>query len=285
MITQPIIGISSEDHKLASLFFEKIIPLYTPPGTHIPEELIFPITLSDEEKFGKFQKTEGGFSKWWQDFKRTIRTSDGKIDYPTVTKWVNVGGNIIALDLHNYLNKKGIPSVPIFYTQQDYDSYLPNGTKESVEISLMRAPLIDTSNVEWKSILDIRKDKDFKRKLRNFRLFINENYQGKSPIYVRDSLEKKMEEYEDACRKHGLQLVLSSVSQTLDSKSMLGYLGLITVGIITGQPNIVSTTIIGGTIIEIGKITIQVTQKHFEYISSRQNTELAYLIKLKNMFD
>jgi len=282
MNEQTIIGISSEDHKLASLFFEKIVPLNY--EMDIPDAIKFPLSVSDPN-LTKFRgERRSLIPTLLIPVTLDILKSRGHPDEERTKILLHKSEDIIASDIHNYLNTQGIPSIPIFHIQQSYDAYLPNGTKETVEISLMKIPVIDTSNVEWKHILDIRKDKDFRRKLRNFRLFLNENYQGKSPYYVRDSLEKKMEEYEDTCKKHGLQLMLSSISQTLDSKSILGYLGLVSVGILTGQQNIINTTIIGGTVIEIGKATIQVAQKHLEYLSSRENTELAYLIKLKKMF-
>jgi hypothetical protein len=281
--TQPVVGISTEDHKLASLLFEKIIPLNS--ASDIPNILRYPFNSKDPN-YRKIRDTDGKKTvskillKIIQDFRES-----GTVPEDTVQNFLDENENIAAKNIHDFLKKKDVFSIPIFHTQMAYDTYLPNGTKETLEINLMKAPVIDTSKVEWEQILDIRKDKDFSNKLRNFRLFLNENYEGKSPNFVRDSLEKKMEEYEDACKMHGLQLVLSSISQTLDSKSILGYLGLITVGILAGQQNIVNAALLGGIIVEIGKVTVQVTQKHLEYLSSRENKELAYLIKLKKTFE
>jgi hypothetical protein len=262
--TQPVVGISTEDHKLASLLFEKIIPLNS--ASDIPNILRYPFNSKDPN-YRKIRDTDGKKTvskillKIIQDFRES-----GTVPEDTVQNFLDENENIAAKNIHDFLKKKDVFSIPIFHTQMAYDTYLPNGTKETLEINLMKAPVIDTSKVEWEQILDIRKDKDFSNKLRNFRLFLNENYEGKSPNFVRDSLEKKMEEYED-------------------SKSILGYLGLITVGILAGQQNIVNTALLGGIIVEIGKVTVQVTQKHLEYLSSRENKELAYLIKLKKTFE
>jgi hypothetical protein len=189
--------------------------------------------------------------------------------------------DIFTQRTHEVLSKNNVRSVPIFNSVDAYNQYLPEGNSKAIEITLYNANIIDTSHLEWDHVLDIRSDKKFTQQLRNFRLFLIDNYQGKDKGYILDSLYKKIEEYEASCKRHGIQLVLSSISQTLDSKSFLGAIGIATAGILTGNPVIASLGVISGAAIEVGRVIVSVLEKKLEYDKNKSDVELSYLIQLE----
>ncbi|MBI1811293.1 MAG: hypothetical protein HY035_09275 [Nitrospirae bacterium] len=95
-----------------------------------------------------------------------------------------------------------------------------NEDSEDITVSLNNLALIDTSKASWDQILEIRKDENARKKLRNLRLFFYENYQNKSKEFIEDDL-KKIDDYKIACKDYGLQTCLSAISATMNSKNLV----------------------------------------------------------------
>jgi len=156
---------------------------------------------------------------------------------------------------------------------------------DAIELQLLNTQIIDATKLEWRQIYDIRKDSIMQIKLRNFRLFLYDKMKDKSQAYVFDSISKKIDEYESACRKHGLELVEATVSSLLDSKSALAAVAIATAGLLLGEPAIVEGSVLAGTVIEIGKTTIKLAPKISAFQAMKREHEIAYLMELKKKID
>ncbi len=152
------------------------------------------------------------------------------------------------------------------------------GTQTDPAIVLSNLNLIDTSHAEWNQIMEIRKDGDSKKKLKRLRLFVHENFEGKSIAYIEDDLCRRLDQYEQASSKFGFQKITSSLSMILDAKSLHAAAGAGLAGALFGGP------IVGGVAaasVEIGKIAINIAEKHHEMKAWQDGHDLAYIFNVQ----
>ncbi len=91
---------------------------------------------------------------------------------------------------------------------------------EYVGLTLLDTPLIDTKNADWDQIVEMRADSDAHKKLINLRFFFHDNYQGKPITYIEDDINKRLDAYKHTSKKHGFDLITSSLSTLLDAKQI-----------------------------------------------------------------
>lgn len=270
------IALSTQDHKLASLFFDRIIPLHS--RDTVPELVRFDLDEkpSNTDTDVDIDPILEIAMQLVREDKNAPQKGKAFLEYTA-----NTTRNIGAVFYQQKLQSMGISSVPIYHSRAAYGASLISGTSGAVEITLSNVPIIDTELLDWKQILDVRKDEKFKRSLRKFRLFINDNYQGKDKNYIQDSLLEKIDAYEEECKKHGLTLVTSSLTQLLDSKSLLGTFGIAATALLAGSPAFAQASLIVGSAVEIGKIVLHVTEKQLEF--KAPHSEISYLFELKKL--
>jgi hypothetical protein len=185
------------------------------------------------------------------------------------------------LGIRRRLSKDGVQSFPIFIDSEYYDAFTSMQTDAAIEIAMKGVPLVNLENIEWAQIEEVRQDKDFRKKSRNFRLLLADDYSGKDKWYVQDSLAKKLDDYEIACKKHGIDLTISTVRTLLDSKSLLATLGLTATAILLGQPIVAGGTLVAGTSIEVGKIILDIVEKKTAMQFLKDESDISYLFDLK----
>jgi len=268
------IGISVDDHKLAALFFDYILP--TNSIIEIPSKVIF-------HGAGLPKQLNQFMMDYTQFFATRVEelTNEGVPTDKIEDRALEDAANYNIALLHPYLASKGFWSVPLFTSPEVYQRFLQPGRSPSVEFRFIGIPLIDTSSLTWDQIIDIRTDTEFTKKLRRFRIFLNENYENKSQEFVIDDLLKKLDEYEQACKNHSLDLIISSLSKLLDSKSLLAALGITTAGILIGDPELTNLGIISGSAIDIGKLSLHIAEKKLNFENTFGASEISYLFDLK----
>lgn len=276
-----------KDMKTASLFFDQVLPLVGPKSNpEIPEGILFSdwqkyiATPSDlqvhlhraEQKLAALSKRRK--AKDWLNF------DDPKFkQYANDIMYFYLNENIIGVK--DRLAKDKLASIPIFTDDSYYFFYNSAYEEKSVEIILSSAPLIDSTSLEWKQIIDIRRDKLFRQKAGNFRLFLFENYEDKDKQYIIESLHRKLEEYETVCKKHGVELVLSTLKTTLDSQNLLVALGLAATAVLLGQPLVASGVLATGVSIEIGKLAIEIVEKRMSMRAFKDQSDISYLFDIR----
>lgn len=281
------VAISWDDHKLCSLFFDHVYPVgdeKIPSGvesTHLPN--------TDEADF--YSAILGLCALEAPFVSKTIaKTGDGK---EIKGNFVNESGSrfAIAYMMYHTLIKNGYTPIPIFGSLEAYEkiwnSLFLNYEHalmpvHSIEFTTYNANLIDTSRLTWEQIIEFKKDEESRRKLRNYKLFMYDQFSGKSKDYIIDHLSKKIEEYEEACKKHGFKLVSSTLSSVLNSKSAIAMAGIVAAGIITGISTVKDIGLISGAVIEIGKISLGISEKMMDMRSFKNNHELAYIFEIKD---
>lgn len=170
------------------------------------------------------------------------------------------------------------------YSFNGYPSLYANQTNSDLafEISIQSKKFIDSSQLSWDHVFEMRQDKDLMRKFRNFRLFIDESLKGKSKEYIEDKLSQKLDDYENICKKEGLSLIETTYSSLLDSKSALGTITATSMSLLSGQKELAAIIGSGGVIATVAGAVLKIKAKYVEYNNLKINHEMAYIIDLKN---
>ena len=136
--------------------------------------------------------------------------------------------------------------------------------------------LVDTSHASWEQIIELREDANSKRHLRRLRLFFLENYTGKPTSYIEDDLMYRIDCYEDACKKHGFETILSSINVLLEANSLQAVAVAGITSALFGGP---IAGISAGTAVEVGKVLIHLAKKRAEIRNLSAGHELGYVIQ------
>lgn len=296
MITKDLIGISTDNHKYAALFFDYIIP--TSDAENVPKDFVYPRwekIVSNFRTFGdmiEFAHTKDiikdSFLKW---INNNYNFVEGKISFKhsslSIEEKSFIDGiydqirDYIALTYSEILIKNNVRSEPIFFNDSFNKGCISKTNYNSISLILTKIPIIDTHKLDWKQITNIRKDKESLNKLRNFKLFFFENYAGKDLNYIEDSLCKKLDDYYTICNKYEIDTKLGSMMNFFDSKLLIKFISLATLGIIFGEKNIAELALISGASIELGKVGLQLIKRRIENKLFKRNFDLAYLVKIK----
>lgn len=126
----------------------------------------------------------------------------------------------------NQLKEVGINIVPIFLepTQFDFEynfSEIITNTTPLAIICLDCIPSIIEEKLEWKQVLDIRKDKKSLNQLRKFINWCNIDLFDKSKEQIVSICEESIDSYKNTLRKHGILAVAGGVSIALSISETL----------------------------------------------------------------
>ena len=172
-----------------------------------------------------------------------------------------------------------------FAKQMDVDSYsvlLPSSCRDSdqasdddMSLTLTNIPLIDTRKTSWEQIFELRKDTQALRKLRQLKIFLHDNYQGKDKDYIEDDLAMRLDKYSDACKDHGLETSLSLLSIVLDARRLQTAIAGGVAATLLGSP---LAGLSAAVSIELGQVVLEVAKKKHSFNKLRRDHELGYII-------
>jgi RNAse (barnase) inhibitor barstar len=288
-----VVALATRDLKLASLLYDYVYPVdIIKREDNLPESIIYhPIKVFNSPDDPANEEIRSTFNKnidpLFKILLAEVERPSG-VDLNKIFDRVEFGKiemiNTFVRLAHSGLSRVGIRSVPLFYDYQNYDRYYEFGEKICLQVELFNYPIVDTSCIEWSHILDIRKDKSvFHRKIRDFRIFLLDNYAGKDADFIYDDLQKKIDEYKEACKLYDLKLTQTKTKILIDPKSYPGTILLSSLHILNGSPALSGLTALAGFMIDLGRIKITIDQKKLEYKTEINNPELAYLVELKEL--
>ena len=182
------------------------------------------------------------------------------------------------IDLINRLfdQHPGFESAPILSTKSasKLDSQEP-----SPLFAISNIKIIDTSKVSWRKIFEFRKDDESASKLRRFRLFVAENYKGKSKSFIEDDLHNRIEAYEDTIKKWNFETYNGAAHSILTSKLLAGAGTASMISTLVGAPLPAILSAVGGISVELGKLTLSLSKRKHDLRHQLKQNPIAYLVK------
>lgn len=149
----------------------------------------------------------------------------------------------------------------------------------SVKLSGVKA--IDVSQTRWEHILDFRQDVQSVAALKRLRKFIFDDFEGKSDDYIRDTILAKIDEHDRVVKKHGFDLIASSLETILSRDSALVTLASICTSSFIGADW--STAMLTGAAVELGQLSLSIA-KHLKTKSEFNLSDpITYLFEAANL--
>jgi len=191
-------------------------------------------------------------------------------------------GNTIRNALNNFAAQLGINNYSVLLPSRYSDTSSTPATDDDLTLTLSNIQLINTDKTSWQQILELRKDTDSLKKLRNLKLFMQSNYQGKGKEFIEDDFAKRSDDYNNMCKDHGLETCISAFSVILDAKHLQ-----------TAIAGGVAATLLGGPItglgaaacLELGHISLEVAKRKYAFSKLKRDHELAYIIDAKERIE
>jgi len=111
----------------------------------------------------------------------------------------------------------GFNIVPIYFSPTDYEKQFMNITDNSINtpaisICINNLPEIIEDKLDWEQVLSIRKDKDSITKIRRLKNWLNTEILHKDESEMKSILDKAVDDYSFALKKHGIQTMAGAIS-------------------------------------------------------------------------
>jgi hypothetical protein len=150
-------------------------------------------------------------------------------------------------------------------------------------VSIINGPVISASDLDWKQIAEAKRDSDFNSKVRRFSVFINKNYKGRELPFIIDDLSLQIEDYKNACNKHGIRLVNETFKSLTNSKSLFGTLGVTFFALLFKMPEYALVTGAVGASLEVLNLKIIVRQYEDKFESFVKESPISLIFEIEKM--
>jgi hypothetical protein len=188
-------------------------------------------------------------------------------------------GNLAIVEILRQVNTGRTHGIPIYsesiLLESMLEAYKMKSMSQKVEVTLLNAPIINPDRLSWDQIAELKKDADFVLKVKKFGLFINKNYSGKELSYIIDDLSMQLEAYQNACNKHGVELMNGSLKSLADSKSLFGTMGLVVCSLLINVPEAAILTGAIGGVLEVMKMSVTISEIKDRYHSFTKESPIS----------
>jgi hypothetical protein len=90
-----------------------------------------------------------------------------------------------------------------------------------------------------------------------------------------------MKDYENSSKKHGIDMIQKSYKTILNSKILLAGFSTSIAALILNKPELFQLSAIGAGVLELGRITLEVSHANVERKIMRNANEISYFVEAK----
>lgn len=179
----------------------------------------------------------------------------------------------LQVRINEFVNQFGLQDVPIC----DGSGHFTAHEAEDAILSIANLNLIETKGVPWAKIVEFRKDKETQKKLRRLRLFVNDNYAGKSKAFIEDHLSILLSDHDEAVRKWQFETKAGALNIFLGSKLLVGASMASFASVLMGAPISVLSAAGVSAAVEIGKSLIHFRRQHYVLRDLKRDNPVSYI--------
>ena len=140
--------------------------------------------------------------------------------------------------------------------------------------------LVDTSAIDWATVVEFRRDKASMRALRDLRLLFHQDYRAKEQSFIEDDLANKLDKYQEVAREWKFDLADNSFSAFFSKEGAASSVIGLGAAAMSGSPILGAGALALGA---VGKVVFEISRD----VRSRRRTELdspvRYISKLKKL--
>lgn len=290
-LDQPILPLPGESltvcssyRKTAALFFDKIWwpPLITPHCPH--QEIIF----YGATEFEIWLQAVAGFINR-KARERLLGVTAGEIDYGKLIKLCQgtpFSKVFESKDHHNRLiaealfMEKGLIATPVYNSIESLSEEYKPGNKMVIFAAITNIGIVDENKLEWAQVMEFRKDPAAQKKYRRMIHWLDTEMVGKTTNFISDRIANKLEDYEWALKKHGIETITGCLSRIIDPQFIAASSAAVT-GLFLAGDQFIAT--IGGLGLLAGKAAISITKSALDIIDKRRgkDSEIAFVYDMK----
>lgn len=277
-----------DDAMTAAVYFDRVIPAHIPDTYAVGGEdpiyyrvlqEILPETLLDASaKIGVAKPVTSYVAQFLVTFPQAAgvkELSDGEtLDQRRerqMPEFVNAFANLVQ---SSGVSDIALYGVPLSSSGGDASA------AANPSLILSNLDLVDTKKLTWNQVIELRKDQDAVEKLRNLRRMVYKDYSGKSEAYIREDIEQRLYEYEQATKLWGfpLQKGVLEIAMTGEALTAVGAVVALT---LFGAP--VAAAAAAGGAIAVGKAALAIANRKRDIEIERRKNPMAYLVRLKQL--
>lgn len=180
-------------------------------------------------------------------------------------------------------SKIGINMVPFYPSNNLLEQEFPEGIGRAVVATLHNLPIISEAQVSWAQIRHFRDDPESIAKYRALRTWLHAGLESTSVSHATDLIAKKIDDYQWALQKHGLQTRIGFL------RELLAFDCAFPTAASFGVTSAVAGPIVGALaagLVVTAKLTAFIAERRIEYqdLCRGPNSEIAILSDIEREF-
>lgn len=195
----------------------------------------------------------------------------------------NVIMDLIYRDIAKaFSTKYQIPVVTVYESRNNQKIAYSNGNRQAVVTILENIRIVDERKLSWEQVLEFRKDQENREKYKRFLHWLDKEMIGKSQTFIEDEISIRLEDYEQALKKHGIKTIVGTVEEALDGKYLLGASGVAGSLMLAGHP---ALGVLAAGLLIGGKIGVKLmqTKLDFDDVERGANSEISWVYEAKKL--
>jgi hypothetical protein len=171
--------------------------------------------------------------------------------------------------------------VALFPSWIEYNRNVVGTSSVAYEAALQTIPSILEDELTWEQVVEFRKDREAKRKLRALRSWLQSGLTAATLEEATDKIEQKVANYEWALKKHGVKTVTGALTAVLDSKFIGSVAGAAGVSALMGGSVWGALT---GSALMLSKMSVWLVERRMELLDIQRgsDSEVALICDARN---
>jgi len=256
--------ITIENYKAAALLFDRICVI---PDDEDRPKVDIPIELTFGFKKANIRIKELMLAEA-KNFK-SKKDMNGKI--------VDIALKYIAEAYREF----GLNVIPTYGKYSSFMHEFSGGTQLAFEAALNNINIVNAENLSWDHIIEFRQDSESLRKYRDLKIWFQQGINASSVSEATDIIAAKIDNYEWALKKHGMETLKGALTMLLDYKNAGISASAITGGTVLAGS--LGGAIAGGLVIA-GQTTAWLMERHIQKkeIIRGNDKEIAFIYDINN---
>ena len=191
-------------------------------------------------------------------------------------------GLILREIARSFSAEHGVAVIPVYDLVTDRTSAYHDGKHEIVISVLSDLEIVDEKNLMWEQVLLFRTDKENQRKYKRFLHWLDKEMVGKSQAFVEDEISIRLEDYEQALKKHGIKTGVGIIEELLDGKYLREAFGIATTFTLAGHPVL---GVLAGSLLVGGRVTVKLVKTKLDLndVERGANAEISWVYEAKKL--
>jgi hypothetical protein len=175
--------------------------------------------------------------------------------------------------------KTGIAVPEMYSTHDEFEKTYSKGNLKEIVTCLDNIDVVDEDSLEWEQVLEFRKDKNVRNKIKRIIHWFDTDFVGKPLDYIQTEISIRLQDYQEGLKIHGIKTRKGIIKSVLNSKNVLMSISSSAIaGTFIGELSAIFAAI--GTLIGTCSISILesfIEKKEFQ----NKNVELAFIHEVK----